>query len=592
MVAVEFFVSTDSSLHLLDDNLPLGQNSKPKPRRLQVLRPSIATSGNNLEVPPRRKRSSSGSFISRLSIDDKLKGVVTLARRASLGKKGKKNSSEERDGEARKDSGEEGRIVYSANKEDYKNIRLIGTGGSAKVYYATFQGFPIALKTVDFEQIPQCLIDESRRETQIMNLCRHANLLSVHTAFVADTTLHIVTPLIHYGSCREILRTLFPYGLPEFAITQLLAQLLSALVYLHASGFVHRDVKPGNMLLDKAGNLKLADFGLSISSMEDADKVNGGGTPVYMAPEVITRQGCDARADIWSFGITALEFAYGRPPYHRVPKREILRLILKCDPPRLDPLECARPYSPALRDIISFCLRKDPSRRPTALQLLRHPYFASIQMGKRNVSLVEALRLDRMPPVWERTNPIRKPASCPAAQQLFWSPSQVWDFAISNHLNADIPLPIQCAEGIQSDDRAIVKVDTELVNTNIVLTEKLAATPQPSGPMAVPTGEEGDSTVTIQRYKSITQSIPVALTTDLSLIDDGDMDVKTPNLLYIDLSPAPIPNRISPFPPKRLTIIESSARNTPYPWAEMSNGMVKDASPQLPEQPEVEPIKE
>ena len=105
---------------------------------------------------------------------------------------------------------------------------------------------------------------------------------------------------------------------------------MKGLEYLHDTRKIHRDIKAGNILLDRHGNAKLADFGVSAQLMETYSKKRTmAGTPLWMSPEVLTKSEYNKKTDIWSLGITAIEMAEGDPPYSEYPLYSAMFIIPK-----------------------------------------------------------------------------------------------------------------------------------------------------------------------------------------------------------------------------------------------------------------------
>ncbi|KAF9917467.1 hypothetical protein BX616_000921 [Lobosporangium transversale] len=221
--------------------------------------------------------------------------------------------------------------------------------------------------------------------------------------------------LIHPGSCLDIMKIAYPDGFEEVCIATILKQALQGLDYLHKNGHIHRDVKAGNLLMDDDGSVLLADFGVSSSLMETGDRRGMRktfvGTPCWMAPEVMEQAGYDYKADIWSFGITAIELATGHAPFAKYPPIKVLMLTLSNDPPTLDRESTKHRYSKVFKEMIDSCLQKDPTRRPSAEKLLSHSFF---KQAKKKSYLVTAL-LHNLPPLEQRSP--RKPEKKPVVPE-------------------------------------------------------------------------------------------------------------------------------------------------------------------------------
>ncbi|KAI5442377.1 hypothetical protein KIW84_011448 [Lathyrus oleraceus] len=269
---------------------------------------------------------------------------------------------------------------YPLSAVDYKLYEEVGEGVSASVFRALCIPLNeiVAIKVLDLEKCNNDL-DGIRREVQTMSLIDHPNLLRAYCSFTAGHSLWVVMPYMAGGSCLHIMKSAFPEGFEEPVIATVLREVLKALVYLHAHGHIHRDVKAGNILFDSNGAVKVADFGVSACMFDTGDRQRSRntfvGTPCWMAPEVMQQlHGYDFKADIWSFGITALELAHGHAPFSKYPPMKVLLMTLQNAPPGLD-YERDKRFSKSFKELVATCLVKDPKKRPSSEKLLKHHFF-------------------------------------------------------------------------------------------------------------------------------------------------------------------------------------------------------------------------
>ncbi|PRQ53951.1 putative protein kinase STE-STE20-Fray family [Rosa chinensis] len=292
---------------------------------------------------------------------------------------------------------------FPLDAKEYKLYEEVGEGVSASVYRALCVPLNeiVAIKVLDLEKCNNDL-DGIRREVHTMTLINHPNLLRAHCSFTAGHSLWVVMPYMAGGSCLHIMKTSFPEGFEEPVIATLLHEVLKALVYLHAHGHIHRDVKAGNILIDSNGAVKLADFGVSACMFDTGDRQRSRntfvGTPCWMAPEVMQQlHGYDFKADIWSFGITALELAHGHAPFSKYPPMKVLLMTLQNAPPGLD-YERDKRFSKSFKELVAACLVKDPKKRPTSEKLLKHHFFKHA----RPVDYLSRTILDGLSPLGDR----------------------------------------------------------------------------------------------------------------------------------------------------------------------------------------------
>eukprot|EP01134_Creolimax_fragrantissima_P000257 CFRG0257T1 len=263
----------------------------------------------------------------------------------------------------------------------YELIEQIGDGSFGEVFKGTLKknNKTVAVKIVAIQDDDELL--EFQVEIDILTKCNHKNVIKMEAAYLWKHTLYMVLEYCGGGSIDDIYEQL-EAPLDEPQIRECCFQVLQGLQYMHENKMVHRDIKAGNVLLTNSGEVKLADFGVSAMNIKtNQARDTFIGTPYWMAPEVIA---CETskedpyndRCDIWSLGITAIEFAQMNPPYHDLHPMRVLFRIPKSLPPRLSEPEN---WSHNFNNFIEQCLTKDAHHRPSAKELLKHPFFSEDQ---------------------------------------------------------------------------------------------------------------------------------------------------------------------------------------------------------------------
>ena len=250
-----------------------------------------------------------------------------------------------------------------------------GTVYIARVLVGPHTGTKVAIKTINLEQFPDSNLQQIMREIQVMRLNAHPNVVSYHVCFLSGNQLWLVMPVYTGGSVADILRMRYPRGIKDEAlIATILKETLQGLFYIHQNMQIHRDLKAANILIAEDGSVCIGDFGVTARLKEGKVAKTLVGSPCWMAPEVVDPEagGYNYKADIWSFGITAMELANGMPPHYEHAPMKVIMLVLKSQPPEL---ERDGNWDPGFREIIRSCLRKNPEDRPSADQLLKKRFF-------------------------------------------------------------------------------------------------------------------------------------------------------------------------------------------------------------------------
>ncbi|MES1912165.1 MAG: hypothetical protein MHM6MM_004483 [Cercozoa sp. M6MM] len=265
--------------------------------------------------------------------------------------------------------------------------RVLGSGTFGVVYLAcTMDGTAksYALKMIEIDATSdESVVSAVLRESEIMGTLKHPNIVNFYGSFLypplhetADTLsshLCILLELVEGGSLQAQLAQLPGRRLGEDTAKCLTKQLLLGLQYLHKKRVFHRDIKCGNILMSPEGVAKLADFGSSRFVSTASDRKTLAGTVQFMAPEVVRQSGSGLSSDIWSCGATVLEML----TVHRCESQHAV-LFQICFTQRIPRLPST--VTPECRNFLRRCFVRNAAKRPTAEELLQHPWLADAQI--------------------------------------------------------------------------------------------------------------------------------------------------------------------------------------------------------------------
>ena len=304
-------------------------------------------------------------------------------------------------------------LSIPSNPEDlFTLLYQIGTGGFGKVYKAmhnsTNQIF--AIKIIDYTK--DCITNKKnisfnyqsiQQETSVMRLIKNNDYIVKYYGSYYSRKSNTVWLILEYCACGSAVDLMLSMDrtLSEIEVSTIMQMILKGLINIHKINLIHRDVKGSNILLSEDGYAKLGDFGVGIQLTDDDYRTSKKGSPYWMSPQVVLNEKYDTKTDIWSLGITCVELVEGEPPNGDLKPGKVMEKIA-CTPPKVEEIIDVNEHTDEFVDFVRLCLEIDPNKRPSASELIKHPFITNLAQGreylanliKEKINLVEQYRME------------------------------------------------------------------------------------------------------------------------------------------------------------------------------------------------------
>ena len=274
----------------------------------------------------------------------------------------------------------------------FEAIQLIGKGSSCKVYTVLSKSDNklYAIKESSSKENEDIIKNEVSIFKQLNNESPY--IIHFYDFFKGKNEhnkpcLCIQLEYCEYGNIREILKKGKKLGITitEIEISAIIYMVLQGINFIHKKNLVNRDIKGRNILVGKNGSVKLCDFGICRKYIENDMKKFRGGSPYWMAPEILKKEEYTQNIDIWALGITCIELAEYEPPYSKYSPDEVLKKIIKNPPKGLNNPDN---WSYEFNDFVKKCLEIDKNKRPFSDELLKHEFITNLDKKNINRNLI------------------------------------------------------------------------------------------------------------------------------------------------------------------------------------------------------------
>ncbi|VAH93693.1 unnamed protein product [Triticum turgidum subsp. durum] len=273
----------------------------------------------------------------------------------------------------------------------WQKSKLIGSGTYGDIYEATNRhtGALCAVKVISIIPNDSRSADSLKQldqEIKLLSQFKHENIVQYYGSETIEGQLYVYMEYVHPGSINKYIKQ-HCGAITESIVCNFTHHILRGLAFLHGQNIMHRNIKVSNLLIDVNGVVKLADFGTAKHLSTAAPNLSLKGATYWMAPEMVQASlvkdvGYDLAVDIWSLGCTIIEMFNGKPPWSHLEGAAAVFTILHKNPPLPDNL------SHEAKDFLECCFKRNPAVRPSASELLNHPFIRNSSHYSKHVKEV------------------------------------------------------------------------------------------------------------------------------------------------------------------------------------------------------------
>jgi len=288
-------------------------------------------------------------------------------------------------------------LSIPSNPEDLFTILYpIGHGAFGTVYKALHNSSNqvYAIKIIDYSKdnnkdnnnIIDYNYNSVQQETSLMRKVSNSDYIVKYYGSYFSRKSNTIWLILEYCSSGSAIDLMLSMNrtFSEVEVATIMEMILKGCILMHKQNLIHRDIKGANILISEDGYAKLGDFGVGAFLSDEEYRISKKGSPYWMSPQVASCSQYDSKTDIWSLGITCIELLEGEPPFSELKPKKVMERISK-KPPSAGEIIDLNEHTPEFKSFVEHCLEKDPKKRFSANDLLKHEFIKKFSKGKEYI---------------------------------------------------------------------------------------------------------------------------------------------------------------------------------------------------------------